>query len=176
VPGPVLPGVIRQIGYIVQDFDKALDNWIELGVGPFYVLRGIEQTGIYRGEPCTVTLTLALANSGDLQVEIIHQDNDASSIYSEFTSAGGDGFHQLAYWAQDYEAALAAGQAAGWPVVWSGGEPGTARYAYFEPPPGNAATIIELMELTPATIGMAEPVRSAAVNWDGSDPIRSLFG
>ena len=77
---------------------------------------------------------------------------------------------------KELPAALAAGQAAGWPVLWSGGEPGTARYAYFEPPPGNAATIIELMELTPATIGMGELVRSAAVNWDGSDPIRSLFG
>jgi hypothetical protein len=172
----VLPGVIRQIGYIVQDFDKALANWLELGVGPFYVLRGITQTGLYRGQPCTVTLTLGLANSGDLQIEVIHQDSDAPSIYSEFTSAGGDGFHQLAYWAQDFDAALAAGQAAGWPVVWSGGDSGTARYAYFEPPPGSAATIIELMELTPATIGMGELVRSAAVNWDGSDPIRSLFG
>jgi Glyoxalase/Bleomycin resistance protein/Dioxygenase superfamily len=176
VSGPVLPGVIRQIGYIVQDFDQALANWLELGVGPWYVLRGITQTGVYRGEPCTVTLTMGVANSGDLQVEVIHQDNDAPSIYSEFTSAGGDGFHQLAYWAEDYEAALAAGQAAGWPVVWSGGDPGTARYTYFEPPPGTAATIIELMELTPATIGMGELVRSAAVNWDGSDPIRSLFG
>ncbi|PND56089.1 glyoxalase [Mycobacterium sp. ENV421] len=176
MPGPVLPGVIRQIGYIVQDFDAALANWLDLGVGPFYVLRGIEQTGIYRGQECTVKLTLGLANSGDMQIEVIHQDNDAPSIYSEFTSAGGDGFHQLAYWAQNYDAALAAGQAAGWPVVWSGGEPGTARYAYFEPPPGTAATIIELMELTPATIGMGELVRQAAVDWDGSDPIRTLFG
>ncbi len=113
--GPVLPGVIRQIGYIVQDFDKALDEFLALGVGPFYVLRGIEQTGIYRGQDCTVKLTLGgLANSGDMQIEIIHQDNDAPSIYSEFTSAGGDGFfHQWAYWAEDYDAALAAGQAAG---------------------------------------------------------------
>ncbi len=88
--GPVLPGVIRQIGYIVQDFDKALDEFLALGVGPFYVLRGIEQTGIYRGQDCTVKLTLGgLANSGDMQIEIIHQDNDAPSIYSEFTSAGG---------------------------------------------------------------------------------------
>ncbi len=176
MPGPVLPGVIRQIGYIVQDFDAALATWLDLGVGPFYVLRGIEQTGVYRGEPCTVKLTLGLANSGDMQIEVIHQDNDAPSIYSEFTSAGGDGFHQLAYWAEDYDAALAAGQAAGWPVVWSGGEPGTARYAYFEPPPGTATTIIELMELTPATVGMGELVRQAAVDWDGSEPIRTLFG
>ena len=136
VSGPVLPGVIRQIGYIVRDFDQALDKWVQLGVGPWYVLRGITQSGLYRGEPCTVTLTIGFANSGDLQIEVIHQDDDTPSIYNEFTSAGGDGFHQLAYWADDYEAALAAGQAAGWPVVWSGGDPDSARYAYFEPRPG----------------------------------------
>jgi len=39
-----------------------------------------------------------------------------------------------------------------------------------------AATIIELMELTPATVGMAELVRSASVGWDGTDPIRVLMG
>jgi hypothetical protein len=32
------------------------------------------------------------------------------------------------------------------------------------------------MELTPATVGMAELVRSAAAGWDGADPIRVLMG
>lgn len=169
----VLPGVIRQIGYVVTDFDLALANWLKLGVGPWYVLRGIEQSGLYRGEPCTVTLTVAFANSGDMQIEAIHQDNDVSSIYREFTATGGDGFHQLAYWAADYDSALAAGEKAGWPVVWAGGDAASARYAYFEAPAG-PATIIELMELNPATAGMAEFVRSAAQDWDGSEPIRVL--
>ena len=59
--------------------------------------------------------------------------------------------------------------------MWSGGDSDSARYAYFEPPAG-PATIIELMELTPATVGMAELVRSAAAGWDGADPIRVLMG
>ena len=29
----VLPGPIRQIGYVVTDLDKALASWVELGVG-----------------------------------------------------------------------------------------------------------------------------------------------
>jgi len=172
-PGPVLPGAVRQIGYIVRDFDQALTNWVQLGVGPWYVLRGITQTGRYRGEPCTVTLTLAFANSGDLQIEVIHQDDDTLSIYREFTDSGGDGFHQLAFWADDYDAALTAGRDAGWPVVWSSEDAASVRFAYFEPPAG-PATIIELMEINPATAGMADLVRSAAVDWDGSDPIRVL--
>lgn len=169
----VLPGVIRQIGYVVNDFDAALANWVALGVGPWFVMRGLSQSGVYRGKSCTVTLTLAFANSGDLQIELIHQDDGAASIYREFTDAGADGFHQLAYWAEDYDTALAAGQAAGWPVVWSGGDSDSLRYAYFEAPAG-PATIIELMELTPVSAGMADLVRSAARDWDGSDPIRVL--
>ena len=151
--GPVLPGVIRQIGYIVQDFDKAIATWLELGVGPFYVLRSVTQTGVYRGEECTVTLTIGFANSGDLQIEVIHQDNDAPSIYSEFTSAGGDGFiswrtgptTSTPHWRR---VRLPAGRWCGpaGMTAW----PGTA---YFSRRPGTAATIIELMELTPATTG-----------------------
>lgn len=175
MPGPVLPGRIRQIGYIVRDFDAALNDWVQLGVGPWFVMRGITQSGTYRGQPCTVTLTIGFANSGDMQIEVIHQDDDSPSIYSEFTDAGGDGYHQLAYWADDFDAALAAGQGAGWPVVWSGGDAESARYAYFEAP-GGTATIIELMELTASSSWMVDFVRTAAVQWDGSDPIRVLFG
>ena len=70
---------------------------------------------------------------------------------------------------------------AGWPVVWSGGEgpedpEGTVtRFAYVEPPERPAA-IIEIMELTDTTQGMATFVRDAAATWDGSDPVRELGG
>ena len=37
----VLPGAIRQIGYIVSDIDAALASWVDLGVGPWFVMRGI---------------------------------------------------------------------------------------------------------------------------------------
>jgi hypothetical protein len=82
-----------------------------------------------------------------------------------------DGLHQLAWWVDDFDVALRNAQAAGWPVVWSGGEEAGTRFAYVEPPVG-PATIVEIMEQTDATIGMAALVRDAASGWDGSDPIR----
>jgi hypothetical protein len=54
---PALSGSIRQIGYVVHDFDQAVAGWLNLGVGPWYVLRSLPQPGTYRGEPCTVTLS-----------------------------------------------------------------------------------------------------------------------
>jgi catechol 2,3-dioxygenase-like lactoylglutathione lyase family enzyme len=168
-----LPGPVRQIGYVVRDLDQALDAWLALGVGPWFVIRGMPQLARYRGEPCEVTLSIAFANSGDLQIEVIHQEDDAPSIFTEFLASGRDGFHQLAWWVDDFDAAIRNARAAGWPVVWSGGEEAGTRFAYVEPPVG-PATIVEIMEQTDATIGMATFVREAATGWDGSDPIRRL--
>lgn len=169
-----LLGPIRQIGYVVRDLDKALESWIALGVGPWYVIRGQHLHTLYRGEPCEVTVTIALANSGDMQVEVITQEAGDPSIYTEFLD-GREGFNQLAYWTSDFDAAVQSAQDSGWPVVWSGGEAEGVRYAYLEPP-GGPAPIIEISELNDATKGLAEFVRAAADGWDGTDPIRSLLG
>jgi catechol 2,3-dioxygenase-like lactoylglutathione lyase family enzyme len=168
-----LPGSIRQIGYVVTDLDRALAGWVELGVGPWFVIRSMPQRVLYRGEPCEITLSLALANSGDMQVEVIQQEDETPSIFTEFLAAGREGFHQFAYWTEDFDATMQAIAEAGWPVVWSGGEDVGTRFAYVEPP-NSPATIIEIMELTETTKGMATFVRDGAAHWDGSDPIRKL--
>jgi Glyoxalase/Bleomycin resistance protein/Dioxygenase superfamily len=170
-----LPGPVRQIGYVVKDLDKALAGWVELGVGPWFVIRGMPQRVLYRGEPCEIRLSLALANSGEMQIEVIQQEDDTPSIFTEFLSSGREGFHQLAYWTADFEATMRAVEETGWPIVWSGGEDVGTRFAYAEPP-GCPATVIEIMELTDASAGMAKFVRDAADGWDGSEPIRNLGG
>ena len=40
-----LPGPIRQIGYVVTDLDQALASWVDLGVGPWLVIRGLRTHG-----------------------------------------------------------------------------------------------------------------------------------
>jgi catechol 2,3-dioxygenase-like lactoylglutathione lyase family enzyme len=172
----VLPGTIRQIGYVVTDLDKALAGFVELGIGPWFVMRGLPQRVTYRGEPCEITLSLALANSGEMQIEVIQQqEDDTPSIFTEFLSSGREGFHQFAYWTEDFEATMQAVGEAGWPVVWSGGEDVGTRFAYVEPP-DSPATIVEIMELTDTTAGMGKFICDAADGWDGSDPIRNLGG
>ena len=168
-----LPGAVRQVGYIVPDLDKAIAGWLAMGVGPWFVLRGQTQTGIFRGQECTVSLSIAFANSGDLQIEVIQQEDDTPSIYTEFLESGQGVFHQLGWWADDFDAALSSAEATGWPVVWSGGEVGSTRYVYLEPPEGPAA-IVELMELTPQVAGLGRMVREAAAGWDGQNPVRPL--
>ncbi|OBB82733.1 VOC family protein [Mycolicibacterium peregrinum] len=172
----VLPGEVRQIGYVVTDLDDAISGWLKMGVGPWFVIRNLPQRVSYRGEPCEVRLSLALSNSGDLQVELIQQLDDTPSIFTEFLAGApaGGGFHQLAYWTADFDTAMAKLAEAGWPLVWSGGEGEGVRFAYFEPPTG--AAIVEIMELTESSGGMGAYVREQAVAWDGSDPVRELGG
>jgi hypothetical protein len=56
----VLRGPIRQIGYVVTDLDHALASWLELGVGPWFVVRDLPMRALYRGEACATTLSLAM--------------------------------------------------------------------------------------------------------------------
>jgi hypothetical protein len=64
---------------------------------------------------------------------------------------------------------------AGWPVVWSGGEGFGVRFAYVEPP-NSPATIVEISELTDATVAISTLIRDAAASWHGGDLIRELGG
>jgi hypothetical protein len=167
----VFPGPIRQIGYVVTDLDSALRSWIDLGVGPWFVVRDLPMRALYRGEPCEMTMSLAMANSGEMQVELIHQEDDTPSIFTEFLESNRPGFHQLAYWTTDFDATMKTVADAGWPVVWSGGEGFGVRFAYVEPP-GSPAAVIEISELTEATLASSTHIREAAASWDGSEPIR----
>src|SRR3954469_26077004 len=118
----VVPGPVRQMGYVVADLDLAMAGWLELGVGPWFVMRGLTLQADYRGEPCETTLSLAFANSGEMQIELIQQLDATPSVFTEFLAAYGPGLHQLAYWTTDFAAMMNEVDQARWPVMWSGGE------------------------------------------------------
>jgi catechol 2,3-dioxygenase-like lactoylglutathione lyase family enzyme len=171
----VLEGPIRQVGYVVSDLDDAIRRWRALGVGPWFTIRSLKQEDCrYRGELCEPTISIALSNSGPLQIELIQSHGDGPSIYQEFLDGHGEGFHQFAWWVTDFDAVMNRADAAGWPVVFSGSG-GTVRFAYLEVDP-MISTIVEVTELNDATRGLDELVSGAAACWNGvTDPIRSLF-
>jgi hypothetical protein len=143
-------------------------------VGPWLLLPHLTQTGsIYRGEPAEPVVSIAFANSGDMQLELIEQEDDSPSIYREFLDAGREGFHHLAWWADDFGTVSRAAQDAGWPIVHAGNAGGMAQFAYYDAG-GVTSTVIEIMELTDATRWLVATVRDAAADWDGTDPVRNL--
>ena len=79
-------GVIRQVAYVVEDMEEALKYWVEfLGAGPFYMFEHSQMDDQkYRGGDSQVDVSLAVGNSGDVQIELIYCENDAASVYKEF--------------------------------------------------------------------------------------------
>jgi len=171
----VLPGRVRQNGYVVRDLDAALHHWTAtLGIGTWFTLRNLKlEPGEYRGTPASTEISLALAGSGDLQIELIEAPGSSPSCYREFLDSGHEGLHHLAWWTEDFDSTLQRADAAAWGVIQSGDLMGT-RFCHFdtETHPG---TIAEVLEITDASRWMATHVQEAAEGWDGAtDPVRAL--
>ncbi|MFT6645731.1 MAG: hypothetical protein ACJAX5_003380 [Patiriisocius sp.] len=63
-------GAVRQNGYVVKDIETAMDHWINvMAVGPWYYIKRVKTDYFrYRGADTPAEMSIALANSGDLQI------------------------------------------------------------------------------------------------------------
>lgn len=176
-----LIGPIRQIGHVVRDVDKAMSYWTRhLGIGPFYVIREARIANFhYRGRRSDdIVITMAFAQSGDVQIELVQQHNEAPSAYREFLSAGREGMQHVSPWFDNpraYDEArdrlLAQGLSVVHETVHDDGSP---RFVYFETGTPEAP-LIELSEaLLPGVRIVPDTVEAASRDWDGSDPVRDF--
>jgi len=85
-------GPVRQVGYVVHDIQQAMRRWVDLGVGPWFYKEDVGTTEFrYHGKPSRLpNLSIALANSGDLQLELIQQRDDAPSLYLDSLRRSGE--------------------------------------------------------------------------------------
>jgi len=170
-------GEIRQVAYLVPDIEAAMDYWSSvLGVGPwFYNPKVPIKNFTYRGERHEPHNSVALANAGGLQIELLQTRNDVPSMYRDFLRAGHTGVQHVAYWTERFDEDLARAEAEGF-TVCMGGEVGeNGRFVYFDerPHPGSGpGTTIELSEVAGPKGKLFRLIREAAVDWDGRDPVR----
>ncbi len=168
-----LLGEIRQFGYVVEDIEAAMKYWTEvMGVGPFFYNERVPiENYRYKGKPYEVHNSVALANSGYIQVELIQTRNDAPSSYKEFKEKYGTGLQHVAFWTSQFDADLKKMLDNGFSVTMSGEVGSNGRFVYFDKEyhPG---TVIELSEVLGPKGDMFQLIREAAEGWDGRDPIR----
>jgi len=166
-------GPIRQLGYVVDDIEAAMAHWHKvMGVGPWYYNPKVPIVNYrFDGQGYTPHNSVALANSGPIQVELIQIRNDVPSMYRDFMQAGNRGLQHVAFWTEDYDADLARMQGQGFTVKMSGEVGVNGRFAYFdrEYHPG---TVIELSEVLGPKGRMFDLIREASIGWDGTDPVR----
>ena len=167
-------GNILQFSYVVLDLDAAIEHWARvLQVGPFFVLEHVPyKTCRFRGKATDIDMSVALAYSGDTQIELVQQHNDAPSIFQEFLSERGEGLQHVGALSSDIDSDLAALAARGVVPVQDGEAQNGTRFAYVNSDryPG---TMLELFQV-PAEIASAfEYMRGKAREWDpGSGLIR----
>jgi hypothetical protein len=169
-------GDMRQVGIVVHDIEAAMKHWVEVcGVGPWFYTDKLPVTAFtYRGtRHDNIHLSIALANSGDVQLELIQQRCDTPSMYQNFLRAGREGMQHWSSWPADYSAKLRSALANGYTIGQQGESPrGPFVYLWNEGHPG---TVIEMAELTPARERIFGGVRDAARNWDGTVPVRRAW-
>jgi len=166
-------GSLRQIGIVVRDIEAAMRHWVEVcGVGPWFYTDRLPVTSFtYRGQHHDdVHLSIALANSGDVQLELIQQRCASPTMYQEFLAAGHEGMQHWSSWPGDYDAVYQRALASGYSVGQEGDSP-RGRFVYFRNE-GHPGTVIEMADATPARMRIFDAIRRAAADWDGSDPIR----
>ena len=170
-------GPITQNGYVVPEIEAAMHHWSgNLGIGPWYRLGVMAFEDLrYRGVPTAARVEIALANSGDLQIELIQPLDREPTPYGDFLAATGGrgGLQHVSSWPDgaDYDRSMAAFTAAGGEVLFQG-RLGRTRFVYLDtgPEPG---TVFEMADLSPGSRKLFAAIRAAAAAWDGSAPIRS---
>ena len=191
-------GNLIQIGYVVTAIEAVMHYWATtLGVGPwFYIERLSVPDFTYMGEPSAVDLSLALANSGTMQIELIQQRNDASSMYRDFQEdidTYGEhvydhaGVQHLGYGTYDFARTVGQALAAGYWVAQQGTGGARGPFAYLRPDGvcqchrtrhcrfvggDEVGTVIEVMDLSYGRAELFAGIAAAARDWDGRDPVR----
>ncbi len=166
-------GDLFQLGHVVPDLDDAINGWLTAGVGPWGVIRAFPgDAWWYEGEPTEPVGDVALAWSGETQIELICQTNAAPSMYVDFLEAHPEGgFQHVGYRCADYDRAVQDGHTAHF-TMWMNGLVGGRPFAYLRPPPGSGAPVVEISRGSEQ--GATVALRSIAIGraWDGTDPIR----
>ncbi len=125
----------------------------------------------YRGQSYEVYNSVALANSGPLQVELIQTRNDAPSMYRDFLAAGHTGLQHNAYWTTTFDADLARLEQQGFKVAMSGEVGRNGRFVYFDTE-NHPGTVIELSEVAGPKGKMFDmiPRGIRGLGWPRPDP------
>lgn len=167
-------GTAVQYCFLVNDIDRAIDRWIRTtGAGPFFLRRRIDDLDIrYRGQPSRMDLSIALGQLGGAHVELIQQHNDGPTVYRDTFAPGAEGFHHIAMIAKDLDAALNAYTADGHEIGMEGVF-GSTRFAYVDTRSAIGA-FTELLQETDELEFLYKTVADAALDWDGSDPVRAF--
>ena len=114
----------------------------------------------------------ALAQAGDMQIELIQPTGNGPSAYRDTVPIGRSGFHHIALWSNDVNADVARYAEKGFAVAARGNAAGIVQFAYIDTSLV-FGHMIELVQENDIVRSVFNTVADAAIGWDGSDPLRA---
>ena len=169
-----LLGVPIQVAYAVTDVREAAHRWAAThGAGPFIVMDHIPlATARHRGVAATFDHSSAYGQWGDVMLELVCDHTVGPSAVADVVGVGGVGLHHVAHFVRDLSAAQAALAGYGWPeALYAETSTGTA-FAFHDAT-AELGHMIEIYEGTPGLRAFYQHVASLAIDWDGTDVVRS---
>lgn len=163
-----------QAAYVVDDLDSAIERWRSvIDAGPFFVFRNASPDNFrYRGQSSEALLDVAIGQAGPIQVELIQPKIQGPNIWRDGVPAGTQAYHHQCYVSDDLEAEIARYAAKGVDVGIQANS-GEIHFVYFDTR-HLIGSMTEVVQRSDAFDGMCKMIADAAVDWDGSDPVRSL--
>ncbi|MEM1434259.1 MAG: VOC family protein [Pseudomonadota bacterium] len=163
---------VFQNAWVVADFESAVAHWANrFGVGPFFAMDYESAPELqYRGAPSTLRMQVALAQAGDVQIELINPVSPEPNVYRDLVPQGQTRFHHVCLWSSDYDADLEAMNSAGYETAMASG-PANARFAYFDTSADNGH-MIEILEVEPGMQDLFTRVAAEGRSWSGDRPLR----
>jgi methylmalonyl-CoA/ethylmalonyl-CoA epimerase len=147
---------IKHIGLVVRDLRKTMkQSWNNLGIGPWsvFTLKPPEFTVIVRGKPMDLSLMVAFATVGSVNLELI-QPLTENNIYTRFLADKGEGMHHIAsYEVEDLDSQVDLLEKQGIDVLLRGAWKGST-FAYMD----TRKVFGAVLELVKRTEKFPEPV------------------
>ena len=164
---------VFQNAWAVNDIEAACMKWVkEMGVGPFFLNEypnGTFSEVTYRGEPAELSMKVAIAQAGPVQIELIEPMTETCA-YRDIVPKGKEGFHHMCVWTLDFKADSSYFENLGYAAA-NTGRIRDNDFAYFDTRP-LMGCMLEVITKNPQTQDRFAMIAEAAVNWDGQNPIR----
>jgi hypothetical protein len=167
-------GMPVQMAYAVGDVNLAAEQWVDqFGAGPFFVRTHIPVTDVlYRGQRAVFDHSSAYGQWGDIMVELVQDHGTAPSVVRERFGPTESGLHHVAFIVDDLDQATQ--QCAGMGLALAMSAQSSSTRFHFIDAVATLGHMLELYQRSDRLLGFYAMVRQAALDWDGSDPVRRL--
>lgn len=163
---------IIQSCWVVPDIRQAARGWIAMGVGPFFTFDMDFPDALYRGRHVPLRFSVALAQAGSVQIELITQLSDGPSTYRDGISPGQSAFHHVCREFGRYDETRQRLLALGIEIATEASYNGI-RVCYADTR-ATLGCVLELVDDSEMGRQLNAMVRDASIGWDGREPVRQV--